>query len=141
LTESELNSRLFRLEYRFPMLDVELLEFAFSVPGYLKVKNGVERYMFRQILEGVTTERIRWRRKVDVSHPQLDREQELLELQKQLYSTLDRRQMQRFIEFEKLDSLIKQKQPGITRKLVFLSSIQSALQSGQLRLASDCNGG
>ncbi len=141
LTESELNSRLFRLEYRFPMLDVELLEFAFSVPGYLKVKNGVERYMFRKILEGVTTERIRWRRKVDVSHPQLDREQELLELQKQLYSTLDRRQMQRFIEFEKLDSLIKQKQPGITRKLVFLSSIQSALQSGQLRLASDCNGG
>src|SRR5690606_31066452 len=37
LVESELSGRINRVEFRFPMLDVELLEFAYNVPAELKV--------------------------------------------------------------------------------------------------------
>ena len=73
LTCSELVARQYRLEYRFPMLDVDLIEFAHSLPSRLKIHQGIERYPFRRLLEGVTTQRIQWRRKADISFPNLDR--------------------------------------------------------------------
>lgn len=73
LAYSELISRQNRLEYRFPMLDVDLVEFAHSLPSRLKIHQGIERYPIRRIMEGITTPRIRWRRKADVVHPNLDR--------------------------------------------------------------------
>lgn len=73
LTYSELISRQNRLEYRFPMLDVDLVEFAHSLPSRLKIHQGIERYPIRRIMEGVTTPRIQWRRKADVVQPNLDR--------------------------------------------------------------------
>ena len=72
LIESELCGRMYRIEYRYPMLDVPLVELAYNMPSHLKIHNGIERYMFRQILEGVTTERIQWRVKADVNHPNID---------------------------------------------------------------------
>lgn len=72
LVESELCGRMFRIEYRYPMLDVPLVELAYNMPSHLKNHQGTERYMFRRVLEGVTTERIQWRVKADVSHPQID---------------------------------------------------------------------
>ncbi|NWF35522.1 asparagine synthase-related protein [Mariprofundus sp. KV] len=72
LVESELCSRIYRIEYRYPMLDVRLVELAYNMPSHLKVYQGIERYMYRKILEGVTTERIRWRVKADVQHPRYD---------------------------------------------------------------------
>ncbi len=69
LMESELCSRHSRIEYRFPMLDVELVEFAHNIPGDLKIHNGIKRWHFRQILEGVTSPRNQWRRKPDVNLP------------------------------------------------------------------------
>ncbi|CAA0116816.1 Asparagine synthetase [glutamine-hydrolyzing] 3 [BD1-7 clade bacterium] len=69
LTQSELCARQCRIEYRFPMLDVDLVEFAHSLPARLKIKDGVERYPFRRILEGITTPKIQWRRKADVDFP------------------------------------------------------------------------
>jgi asparagine synthase (glutamine-hydrolysing) len=69
LIDSELSARMYRLEYRFPMLDVPLVEFTYNLPSHLKIHNGVERYHFRKILEGFTTERIQWRMKADVDHP------------------------------------------------------------------------
>lgn len=72
LIDSELTGRMYRLEYRFPMLDVPLVEFAYNMPSYLKVYNGIERYAFREIIKGLTTERIRLRRKADVVHPNFE---------------------------------------------------------------------
>jgi len=74
LVGSELVARNFRVEYRFPMLDVPLVELAYNIPSHLKIRDGVERYMFRRVLEGITTERIQWRVKADVNHPNIDRE-------------------------------------------------------------------
>lgn len=72
LTHTELVARQYRIEYRFPMLDVDLVEFAHSLPSGLKIHKGIERYPFRRLLEGITTPRIQWRRKSDVSHPNID---------------------------------------------------------------------
>lgn len=66
LAFTEISARHFRCEFRYPLLDKDLVEFAYSLPGHLKCKNGIERYMFREVLTGHTTERIRMRRKADV---------------------------------------------------------------------------
>jgi asparagine synthase (glutamine-hydrolysing) len=85
LIDSELSARMFRVEFRYPMLDIPLVEFAYNLPSHLKIHNGIERYAFRKILEGKTTERIRWRLKADVDHPEREflllSEQEKQELQ------------------------------------------------------------
>ena len=73
LIHSELVARQYRLEYRFPMLDVDLIEFAHSLPSRLKIHQGIERYPFRCILEGLTSSRIQWRRKADVDLPNINR--------------------------------------------------------------------
>lgn len=72
LIQSELCARANKTEYRFPMLDVPLVEMVYNLPSNLKIKNGIERYHFRQMIEGFTTERNRWRMKADVTHPNRD---------------------------------------------------------------------
>lgn len=72
LIDSELSARMFRMEFRYPMLDVPLVEFAYNLPSSLKIHDGIERYAFRQIIKGVVTERTRKRLKSDVSHPNRD---------------------------------------------------------------------
>jgi len=92
LTDSELSARMYRVEFRYPMLDIPLVEFAYNLPSHLKIYRGIERYSFRYILEGVTTERVRWRLKADVNHPDRDylllSEQERQELQDLLHTHL-----------------------------------------------------
>ncbi|MDT3322211.1 asparagine synthase-related protein [Shewanella sp. SP1S2-4] len=66
MTLTEIAARHHDCEFRYPLLDRELVEYAYSLPSHLKCKYGVERYMFREVLKGYTTERIRMRRKADV---------------------------------------------------------------------------
>ena len=90
LIDSELSARMYRMEFRFPMLDVPLVEFAYNLPSHLKIYKGIERYAFRHILERKTTERIQWRLKRDVNHPNRDpfffSEREMQEIQELLQS-------------------------------------------------------
>jgi asparagine synthase (glutamine-hydrolysing) len=73
LMKTEQAARCNRIEYRFPMLDVPLVELAYNLPSHLKMHKGMERYAFRRVLEGVTTQRIQWRGKADVAFPNIDR--------------------------------------------------------------------
>lgn len=73
LIESELSARQHRTEFRYPMLDVELVEFAYNLPSELKCYQGIERYPFRRVLQGLTTKRIQWRVKADVNSPAFQR--------------------------------------------------------------------
>ncbi len=41
------------LEARSPLLDTELLEFAFSLPDELKIRNGVSKYILKKAYRGV----------------------------------------------------------------------------------------
>lgn len=73
LIDSELSARQYRMEFRFPMLDIPLVELAYNLPSHLKCYQGIERYPFRRVLQGVTTERIQWRCKADVDLPNKER--------------------------------------------------------------------
>jgi asparagine synthase (glutamine-hydrolysing) len=48
-----------RLEYRYPMLDAELVESFLAMPSHVKFQRGRDRYLFRQSLEGRVPESVR----------------------------------------------------------------------------------
>jgi asparagine synthase (glutamine-hydrolysing) len=49
------------IEYRYPLLDVDLVETALAFPPWLKQHYGVNRYMFREAIKGFVPEEIRLR--------------------------------------------------------------------------------
>lgn len=49
------------IEYRYPFLDVKLIELFYSLPSEYKYKNGTGRYLFRMAMEGILPEEIRLR--------------------------------------------------------------------------------
>lgn len=49
------------IEYRYPFLDVKLIEFFYSIPSEYKYKNGTGRYLFRMAMKGILPEEIRLR--------------------------------------------------------------------------------
>ncbi len=54
-------ARKYGIEYRYPLLDIRLIEFYLSVPPRLKARNGIGRYIMRRAMEGVLPEKIQWR--------------------------------------------------------------------------------
>ncbi len=50
-----------KAEYRYPLLDKELVEFYLSVPPEIKVHHGWGRYLYRQAMEGLLPADIQWR--------------------------------------------------------------------------------
>jgi asparagine synthase (glutamine-hydrolysing) len=106
VTDSEFTGRMFKLEYRFPMLDVELVEFAYNLPSYLKVFKGVERYVYREVIKGYTTEGIRLRKKADVNHPNFGDQSQMTETEKnQLFAILEIPHFKNYIDEVDLNSL------------------------------------
>src|SRR6056297_1513896 len=61
LEYSSLAAKQFGLEYRYPLLDKDLIEFYLSIPPRLKAQNGVLRYAIRQAMAGYLPDEIRWR--------------------------------------------------------------------------------
>jgi asparagine synthase (glutamine-hydrolysing) len=57
------------LETRAPFLDADVMELAFSMPGDLKMRNGVRKYILKEALRGVVPSRILRRRKEGFSIP------------------------------------------------------------------------
>jgi asparagine synthase (glutamine-hydrolysing) len=49
------------MEYRYPLLDVEVIETALAFPPWLKQHHGINRYMFREAIRGFVPEEIRTR--------------------------------------------------------------------------------
>jgi asparagine synthase (glutamine-hydrolysing) len=50
-----------RMEYAYPLWDIDLLEFYYSLPSHLKIKNKMQRYIFREAMTGLLPEKIRLR--------------------------------------------------------------------------------
>lgn len=50
-----------RMEYAYPLWDIDLVEFYYSLPSNLKVKNGIKRYIYREAMKGILPEKIRTR--------------------------------------------------------------------------------
>jgi asparagine synthase (glutamine-hydrolysing) len=51
----------FGIEYRYPLLDVDLIETCLAMPPWLKKHHGTNRYIFRQAIAGIVPEKIRQR--------------------------------------------------------------------------------
>lgn len=49
------------IEYRYPLLDIEVVETALAFPPWVKQHHGINRYMFRQAIRGFVPEAIRQR--------------------------------------------------------------------------------
>ncbi|PLX18270.1 MAG: hypothetical protein C0597_06315 [Marinilabiliales bacterium] len=54
-------ARKYGIEYRYPLLDIRLIEYYLSVPTRLKARNGIGRYIIRRTIEGIVPEKIQWR--------------------------------------------------------------------------------
>jgi asparagine synthase (glutamine-hydrolysing) len=66
------NSMAFSLEARVPFLDHKLVEYIFNLPIDQKIKNGWNRYVYRQAMKGHIPESIRTRRsKIGFTNPEL----------------------------------------------------------------------
>jgi len=62
----------YQVEYRYPLLDVELIEFYLGLPTELKARNGEGRYIFKKVLERHLPERFVWSKtKKGSSNPQV----------------------------------------------------------------------
>jgi asparagine synthase (glutamine-hydrolysing) len=48
-----------RIEYRYPLLDAELVELFQAMPSHVKFRRGRDRYLFRQSLEGRVPDSVR----------------------------------------------------------------------------------
>jgi asparagine synthase (glutamine-hydrolysing) len=57
------------LETRAPFLDVDVMELAFSMPGSLKVRDGVRKHVLKQAMRGLVPDRILHRKKEGFSIP------------------------------------------------------------------------
>ncbi|WP_404392358.1 asparagine synthetase B family protein [Pseudoalteromonas phenolica] len=61
LEDSATGAASYGIEYRYPMLDIRLLQFCLALPTQFKVANGVKRRMIRQAMQGVLPDEIRQR--------------------------------------------------------------------------------
>lgn len=59
------------MAFAFPLLDRRVLEFALSLPSALFLRGGYKRRVFRDAMEGVLPEMIRWRHQKLVPLPEL----------------------------------------------------------------------
>lgn len=57
------------IEERLPLLDKEIIEFAFTIPPRLKIKNGREKYILRKAVEDLLPPQIVSRKKVGFDTP------------------------------------------------------------------------
>lgn len=55
------NSMAFSVESRVPYLDYRLVEFAFRLPSYLKMRDGYTKRVLRDAAENLIPDKVRWR--------------------------------------------------------------------------------
>jgi asparagine synthase (glutamine-hydrolysing) len=57
------------LETRAPFLDADVMELAFSMPGHLKIRDGVRKWILKEAMRGIVPDRILTRKKEGFSIP------------------------------------------------------------------------
>ncbi|MDF1573603.1 MAG: asparagine synthase-related protein [Bacteroidales bacterium] len=62
LETSYLLSKTHGIEYRYPFLDVRLIEFFFSLPSKYNYEDGIGRHLFREAMNGILLDELRLRR-------------------------------------------------------------------------------
>jgi asparagine synthase (glutamine-hydrolysing) len=57
------------IESRVPLLDHHLVEFAASIPGWLKIHNGVQKYIFKKAVQDLLPRSVIYRKKMGFPTP------------------------------------------------------------------------
>lgn len=57
----DIATRSYKVEYQYPLLDMELINLYLSLPMHMKVRNGKGRYVFRKSIEGLFSNELLWR--------------------------------------------------------------------------------
>jgi asparagine synthase (glutamine-hydrolysing) len=71
LRYADRNSMAHAVEVRLPFLNHQLVEFLFTLPAYLKIRNGWTKWLLRKSMEDVLTKEIVWRKdKIGFEPPQ-----------------------------------------------------------------------
>lgn len=58
---ANLFANIFNIEYRFPLLDIRLLEFCLNLPATMKKQGDWGRYIARKAMQGFVPEELQWR--------------------------------------------------------------------------------
>lgn len=58
LRQADRNSMAFSVEARFPFLDHRLVEYVFSLPNKMKIRNGLTKFVYREALKNLLPEKI-----------------------------------------------------------------------------------
>ncbi len=120
-----LYGELYGIEYRYPLLDKELLEFWFSIPEKFTCPVKASRLLFREALKGILTEELRLR----------DNKGEALRIS---YTFENMRHGFKYFE-EKLNSLSESERPSIFKHARFSRKLTIPLRTirDEIRLESD----
>jgi asparagine synthase (glutamine-hydrolysing) len=71
LSYADKNAMAHGVEVRLPFLSHELVQFIFSLPSYFKIKNGFQKNILRQAVNGKLDDAITWRKdKIGYETPQ-----------------------------------------------------------------------
>ncbi len=95
-----------RLEYRYPLLDKRIIEFALGVPAELFVHNGRGRYLFRSAIQGLLPEKVLWSNSKQEPH-RVNRLLSLLSVacKEEIYSIEKDQLNSKYIDTQKLKKL------------------------------------
>jgi len=61
LEDSAIGAASYGVDYRYPLLDVRLLQFCLALPSHMKINKGIKRNMIRQATQGILPDKIRLR--------------------------------------------------------------------------------
>ena len=100
----------YRIIYRYPFLDVKLLEYYFSLPSNFKYQNNSSRYIFRKAIESFLPNDIVWNQnRVGATIPsiyyRLDSE---LEICRNIIKTSQKENRYHYIDYSKLTKMVDQ---------------------------------
>jgi len=68
LEDCSLSAASYGIEYRWPLLDIRLVELFLSIPSEYKLRHGLPRYLHRKSIQGLVPEHLIWKDK-DMGSP------------------------------------------------------------------------
>ncbi len=123
LRPEDRNSMMFSLESRIPFLDYRLVEFCFSLPNSIKIRDGSCKYIQREAMKGILNENVRKRvEKVGFNAPMNDWMKNELKDKIEVLLDDDLR-IYRFIIKERLISLWKEHIEGNENHMMLFWSV------------------
>lgn len=105
------------VRYLIPYLDYRVIDFAVSIPRHLYLKDGMNRYLFRETFKDIMPESLySLRFKEDNSHQNYKEDpnwfDEFAKMKQTVYEQLDKNYWSQYLDFDEIDTWMQQGQPA-----------------------------